>query len=326
MKKKSSDNLKILFFGLGSIGKKHASIIKDNFGFEMFAYRSKKHQEKNSLQLEEFYNLDEAFSIKPDIAFITNPTHLHIETSLECVKRNINLFIEKPISHSLEKTDVLDKEIKKRKLFSYIAYNMRFHPVLNNLMEMIGNREKPIYFRTICSSYLPDWRINQDYSKSYSSKKEYGGGVILDLSHEFDYINWLFGEIKRIEGFYGKISDLKISSEDILNAQITCKSGLKGDLHLDYFSHNNERKIQIYYKNEYLEGDMINNTIKILKNKKEKTSNYNYNKDFTYSKQIDYFFKNYHNSNYNIMNNFSEALKLFKKIMEFKKNNNFEIE
>jgi hypothetical protein len=71
---------------------------------------------------------------------------------------------------------------------------------------------------------------------------------------------------------------------------------------------------------------MINNSIKILKNKKEKIINYNLNKDFTYSKQIDYFFKNYHNRNYNIMNNFSEALKLFKKIMEFKKNNNFEIE
>ena len=326
MQKKSLDNLKILFFGLGSIGKKHASIIKENFEFETYAYRSKKYQEKNGLQLEEFYNLDEAFSIKPDIAFITNPTHLHIKTSLECVKRNINLFIEKPISHTLEKTDVLNKEIKKRKLFSYVAYNMRFHPVLNNLVEMIGNREKPIYFRTVCSSYLPEWRPDQDYSKSYSSKKEFGGGVILDLSHEFDYINWLFGEIKRIDGFYGKISDLKISSEDILNAQITCKSGLKGDLHLDYFSHKNERKIQIYYKNEYLEGDMIKNTIKILKNKKEKTIKYNCGKEYTYRKQIDYFFKNYQIRNYNIMNNFSEALKLFKKIMEFKNNNNFQIE
>jgi hypothetical protein len=66
---------------------------------------------------------------------------------------------------------------------------------------------------------------------------------------------------------------------------------------------------------------MIKNTIKILKNKKEKTINYKCNKDYTYKKQIDYFFKNYQKRNYNIMNNFSEALKTFEKIMEFKKKN-----
>ena len=319
MQEKKSDRLKVLFFGLGSIGQKHARIIKNNFEFELYAYRTKKGQEKNRLKIKEFYNLDEAFSIKPDIAFITNPTYLHIETSLECVKRNISLFIEKPISHSLEKTDILETEIRKRKLFSYVAYNIRFHPVISNLVEIVAKKEKPIYFRAICSSYLPKWRPRQDYSKSYSAKKEFGGGVILDISHEFDYISWLFGEIKNISGCCGKISDLKINSEDILNAQINCKSGIKGNLHLDYFSHNNERKIQIYYNDGYIEGDMIKNTIKVLKNKKEKTINYKCNKDSTYKKQIDYFFKNYQKRNYNIMNNFSEALKTFEKIMEFKK-------
>jgi predicted dehydrogenase len=313
--------LKVLFFGLGSIGEKHARIIKNNYEFELYAFRTKKGQEKNRLKIKEFYNLDEAFSIKPDIAFITNPTYLHMETSLACAKRNIALFIEKPISNSLEKTDIFEKEIKKRNLFSYVAYNIRFHPVISNLVEILANREKPIFFRAICSSYLPNWRKNQDYSKSYSAKKEFGGGVILDLSHEFDYINWLFGEIKNISGFYGKISDLKINSEDILNAKISCKSGVKGSLHLDYFSHNVERRIQIYYNNSYIEGDMIKNTIKILQDKKEKTIKYKCHKDSTYKKQLNYFFKNYQNGNYNVMNNFSEALKTFKKIMEFKKEN-----
>jgi len=202
---------------------------------------------------------------------------------------------------------------------------MRFHPVIINLKKMIENRTNPIYFRAICSSYLPDWRPNQDYSKSYSAKKEFGGGVILDLSHEFDYINWLFGGIKSIDGLYGKISDLKINSEDILDAQINCKSDIKGNLHLDYFSQKNERKIQMYYKKEYIEGDMIKNTIKLLKNNKEKTLRYNYERNFTYKKQLEYFFKNYQSRNYNMMNNFSEALKTFKKIMEFKKRNGFQI-
>lgn len=320
MRDMKSDKLKVLFFGLGSIGQKHAKIIKDNYDFELTAYRIKKGQEKNNLKIKEFYTVKDAFSQKPDVAFITNPTYLHVETALECVKRNIDLFIEKPVSHSLEKLEELEKEIKNRQLLSYVAYNLRFHPVIIQLKEMISEKGKPIYFKVDCCSYLPDWRPNQDYTKSYSAKKEYGGGVVLDLSHEFDYIEWLFGEIKEINGFCGKVSNLKINSEDILDANVTCKS-VQGSLHLDYFTYNAERKIRIYFNDEYIEGDLIGNTIKIIgKNAEEKLLHKKCNPGDIYKKQIEYFFEQYYENNINMMNNFSEALKTFKTIMNFKKN------
>jgi predicted dehydrogenase len=312
--------MKIIFFGLGSIGKKYANIIRDDFGFELYAYRTGKGQEKSNLNIQEFNNLEEVFSVKPDIAFITNPTFLHVSTALECARESISLFIEKPISHSLEHVDELEKEIGKRSLFTYVAYNLRFHPVITHLRDLISQKEKPIYFRAICSSYLPNWRPEQDYSESYSTRKELGGGVTLDLSHEFDYIAYLFGDIKNIFGCCGKISDLDIESEDILEAQITCDSGIRGNLHLDFFSRKNERKIQIYYNNEYIEGDLLKNTVKIVKKDgEEEILNYRYGIDETYRMQIQYFFEQYFNKNYNIMNNFSEALKTFKTIMKFKK-------
>jgi len=312
--------MKILFFGLGSIGKKHARILKDTFDFELYAFRTRNGQETNDLDIHEFNKLDEAFSIKPDVAFITNPTSLHASTALECAKRNIALFIEKPISHSLGNLKELEKEIKKRNLFVYVAYNLRFHPVITHLKELISQKQKPIYFRVTCSSYLPDWRPKQDYSKSYSAKKELGGGVTLDMSHEFDYITWLFGEIKNIAGYCNKISDLDIGSDDILEAQLTCDSNITGSLHLDYFSLKNERRIQVYYNDKYIEGDLLENTIKTIKEHgKEKTINYRYNVDDIYKRQIEYFFEQYDEKNLDIMNNFSEALKTFKKIVRFKK-------
>ena len=91
-------NITVLFFGLGSIGKTHARILKNNYNHELIAYRTKKGQEQNDLKIKEIYNIDDAFDEKPDIAFITNPTNLHIQTALECAKRNIALFIEKPIT------------------------------------------------------------------------------------------------------------------------------------------------------------------------------------------------------------------------------------
>ena len=320
MEKKKLSKLRILFFGLGSIGRKHASIIMDNFDFELYAYRTEKGQEQNDLNIQEVNNLEDAFSIKPDVAFITNPTFLHVSTALECTKKNISLFIEKPISHSLEKLDELEQEIKKRNLFTYVAYNMRFHPVVIHLRDLVSKEEKPIYFRITCSSYLPKWRPGQEYFDSYSAKRELGGGVILDLSHEFDYVTWLFGEIKNIEGYCNKISDLKIESEDILEAQIMCNSDIKGSLHLDYFSLNNERKIQIYYNDKYIEGNLLENTIKIKRqDSEEQIINYQCSPEDTYKRQLVYFFEQYYKKNLDIMNNFPEALKTFREILTFKK-------
>jgi hypothetical protein len=102
--------------------------------------------------------------------------------------------------------------------------------------------------------------------------------------------------------------------EDVVDAQITCQSNIRGDLHLDYFSRDNERKIQIEYDDKTIEGDLIKNSIKI----EEKTITYKCNINETYEKQIKYFFSNYKEKNYNLMNNFSEASKTFKKIINFK--------
>lgn len=312
-------NFKIAFFGLGSIGKKHAQIISDHFNHELYAYRTKKGQEQHNLKIKEHTNLKDLLNLEPDIAFITNPTFLHVETALTCAKRNIDLFIEKPLSHNLEKLSELEKEIKKRKLFTYVAYNLRFHPILQDLKKIISENKKPAYFKATCSSYLPNWRQNQDYTKSYSAKKEQGGGVLLDLSHEIDYITWIFGKIKTMEGICSKISNLKINSEDVVEAKITCRTGIKGNVHLDYFSHLEERKIKVYFNDRYMEGDLLNNSLlRIDKKGKMEIKNYKIKKDETYINQLKYFFEQYKRRNYDIMNNFSEALKTFKKIMEFK--------
>lgn len=320
MQKSLAKPLKLLFFGLGSIGIKHATILTEKFNVNVYALRTNKGQEKHNLPIHEFNNIEEAFSIQPDIAFVTNPTYLHVPTALECARRNISLFIEKPLSHSLEKLNELDKEIKKRKLFTYVAYNMRFHPIITYFKKNISNGEQPIYFRIICSSYLPSWRPKQHYENSYSAQKKYGGGVTLDLSHEFDYIAWLFGGLQQITGYCGKVSNLHINSEDITEAQITCPQNLHGSLHLDYLSLSNERKIQLYYNTKYLEGDLLKNTVTIIKkNKKPQIIKYENSPDDMYVKQLQYFIEQYNNKNLQNMNNFSEALKTYRKIMEFKK-------
>src|SRR3990167_10434426 len=122
--------MKIIFFGMGSIGHRHAGILLKNYNHYLYAYRSGVSDKPNSLGIKELNTWDEVEKLKPDIAFITNPTSLHIETAIKCALLDCKLFIEKPIGKDLTDLDKLIEIVKNKKLVTYIAYNRRFHPVI----------------------------------------------------------------------------------------------------------------------------------------------------------------------------------------------------
>ena len=77
----------------------------------------------------------------------------------------------------------------------FVGYNLRFHPVIKKLKKEIKNK-KIFNVNIQNSSYLPSWRKNNVYTKTSSAKKALGGGVLLDISHELDFIRYLFGSFK----------------------------------------------------------------------------------------------------------------------------------
>jgi len=308
--------MKIIFFGLGSIGLRHARLIKDNFDFELFAYRTTKKQ-RNLLNIEEIYNLEDINKIKPDVAFITNPTSLHIQSIHYAASLNLHLFIEKPLCDiiSNELSDIV-RLIKKKNLFTYIACQLRFHPVIQYLKKIINN--KNIYVsRVICSSYLPDWRLGRDYRTVYSAKKSMGGGVLLDLIHEPDYCSWLFGKIKRITGMYEKISNLDIETEDFANYLILHDSGIYSSIHLDYFGKKTQRIIEIIGDNFHVSGDLLNNTVTTFLPELHTISFEPMQKDGIYLNQLLYFF-NCLQSNEHPMNDIFDHLNVLEPVLNFK--------
>ena len=311
---------KVLFFGLGSIGKRHLSLLRKNYDHEIFAYRTKK--DDCFPELESFYNIEEALKVKPDIVFITNPTHLHLETASSCLRAGIrNIFIEKPLSNNIERIKKFSKEVNNHQAFVYVGYNMRFNPVLKRLKEIIEINKDKIYFAsTICSSYLPNWRPEKDYKNIYSAKEEEGGGVILDLSHEFDYNQWFFGEIRSINGIYGKLSNLEIDSEDFCEITLKFKSNLIATIHLDYFSRFEKRIIHIFTHKKEIIADLIKKEI-IIKNDDEIIKEtFDFERDYTYEQQLKHFFKGITNRS-NFDRNFKEVKDLTLKLIEFKMKN-----
>ncbi len=307
--------MRIIFFGLGSIGKRHAKLLKKYFDHELFAFRSKKESVKNKLGIKEIYDLKEIDSIKPDIAFITNPTNKHIETAIFCAKKSIHLFIEKPLSNNEQDLRKFLNVIKKNNIFTYTAYNFRFHPVIQWIKEHL-KKNKPIHVSINTSSYLPDWRKNFDHLKNYSAIKEMGGGVVLDLSHEIDYLYHFFGNVKNIKSNFKKLSNVTNNSEDFADILLEFNNNIYANIHLNCLSRLKRREVIIDFKDYTIVGDLILNKIEILKENNQKTIKFNIKKDDVYLAQLNYFFTNFKKKK--IMNDINESLKVFNIIMKIK--------
>ena len=307
--------MKIIFFGMGSIGQRHARLLRDNYDHELFAFRTYQGQTQNSINVKNVSSWKELDAIAPDVAFITNPTSKHIEVAIECAKRNCTLFIEKPLDSSKRGLDQLVELVRARSLATYVGYNLRFHPVIVFLKKL--SEDTPLlHLRVTSSSYLPNWRPDQDHRKSYSSSLSSGGGVILDLSHEIDFCHYLLGGIKKISGQFGRMADLTIDSEDHADILIQSNSGSRANIHINFASHYKERVIKADFQQFTAYCDLINGVITryskeaLLEERKVEIS-----RDYTYEKQLEYFLKNKSTS---MMNNIFEASQLFKKIIDFR--------
>ena len=87
--------MKVLIFGLGSIGSRHARLLKGMGEHDLYAFRSQRQVPCNDLGIPEIFSWDEVGQVSPEVAFITNPTSLHISTALSCAERGMSLFVEK---------------------------------------------------------------------------------------------------------------------------------------------------------------------------------------------------------------------------------------
>ena len=260
--------VKICFFGMGSIGKKHLkNLVKllneRKIEFKIDVVKRKKELDDDVKEyINNVYKIDEFIPSFYDIVFIVNDTSVHIETLNLMKNYSDNFFIEKPLSLNLNGFELEDYKDKK----IYIACPMRYSSVIDYLKKNV-DFEKVYSVRAICSTYLPDWRPTVDYRNNYSAKKELGGGVTLDLIHEWDYLTYLLGFPQKIFNLNKKVSHLEISSDD-LSIYIAEYNDKLVELHLDYFGRTPTRKVEFFLKEGIIVGDFIENNI-ILENKEK---------------------------------------------------------
>ena len=263
-------HLRVMIVGCGSIGSRHVNNLHLLGKTDILAFRSRRVSPVCSLddiEVRNHYDLSEALEERPDIAIIANPTSLHVPVALVAAEQGCHLFIEKPVSHSLEGTDRLVAEVQQRGLVAAVGYNLRFHPALQTLRELMLREEigKILSVRAWVGQYLPDWHPGEDHRGGYMASSDLGGGVILTLSHELDYLSWFFGDVMEVSAVAARTENLEISTESLAEVTLTFRNGIIGHVHLDCLRRTPERGCEMVGTDGTIQLDLLNSRIQILR-------------------------------------------------------------
>ena len=255
----------VLIIGNGSIGKRHTRNVVQ-IGHTAVVLTNYPGVNSDSVRYTD--SLDGLEDV--DFAIVATPTANHLSDVENLFKKTTckKVLIEKPISHSIKDAVRIKELAKANNAKLYVAYNMRFLESFDLIKNTIEKEKQDIRLvNIVAGQYLPEWRPNADYRKSYSANRSLGGGVDLDLSHEIDYMNWLFGMPKETNPVVRKkLSNLEISSPDFFKGLYDYNSFMI-DVTLDYFR-KKERTLKILKENKVLiDADFINK--KLIINDKE---------------------------------------------------------
>jgi predicted dehydrogenase len=301
--------MEVLIIGYGSAGKRHAKILNLFKKIKnIYIKTNQKIQSYNKFNFVKNIN-----NLNPDLIVIANETYLHYSVCkfLEKKFSNKTIICEKPLFHKFYNFQPIKNKF-------YIAYNFRFHKCLQYLKKKI-NLDRVYFVDAESSSYLPMWRKNADYSKNYSAFPKKGGGVLLDMSHEIDYLKWLFKNFKISKIYKNKISNLKILSEDIAVVFGYLKKNTLVKTKLTYFNKLPKRCLTICMKDgSQIYLDLLKSEIKFFANNTTKTLRL---EKYSQSKTTKYMYSEILKNNFQNICSLKEALNLLLQIESSKKIN-----
>ena len=172
------------------------------------------------------------------IAVICTPTANHVRDAIAAVDAGCDVLVEKPLSHTLDGIDRLRAAADRGSRIVGVAHCLRFHPVLRRVRAELatGGLGAPLAVSLWCGQHLADWHPGSDHTRGYSARRDQGGGVLLDLSHETDYAQWLFGPAVAVSGIVRNTGTLGIETEDVADLVLLLESGIAAACHLDYLA------------------------------------------------------------------------------------------
>jgi len=261
----------VLVVGAGSIGRRHMDNLRKLGVRRLAAVDSDASRLQHAAQefgTENYADLREALvRAQPDVVFVCTPPVFHVQNALDSLQRGADVFIEKPLAHVLDGVQELKLEAERRKRVAHVGYNLRFHPAIRTLKKCVegGAIGRIVWARAEVAQYLPNWRPWQDYRQSYTGRRDLGGGIILDASHEIDYLLWLLGPPVELTCMAGKVSNLDVDVEDCATILMRLPSCAQVEVHMDFVQRAQTRSVVLAGEQGTLRWDSADNEVRILR-------------------------------------------------------------
>ena len=244
--------MKVLIVGYGSIGRRHYEVLSSLHIVNTIDIVTKQTLAKKKT----FKTLEDVISLeKYDYYVIASETNRHYKQLdyLESKLKDKIFFCEKPLFGTKEELIIRNNEV-------YVGYVLRFHPLMAKLKSFV-EEETIISIHVTTGQYLPTWRPQRDYRETYSAHKDQGGGVLLDLSHEIDYLQWLGGKVEEIKSYQRTVSDLEIDSDDLTTFIGRTTNGIVVNVSMDYISKIPFRSMLLHTFEHTYHLDLIKNEL-----------------------------------------------------------------
>lgn len=244
-----------LIVGGGSIALRHGRVLQ-GLGAEVSFVSS-----RTDLDGVVYPTVDAAIpSGMPDYVVVANDTSRHAEAVSQLTQAGYSgrLLIEKPA--------VVDPQHTASFSYVGVAFNLRFHPVIVRLREMLEAMpidEHVIQVEAYAGQWLPDWRPDRPVNEQYSAHVARGGGVLRDLSHELDLLQWLIGKTTGVFARGGRIGDVTVDSDDSWNVVLEHTTRATTSLQLNYFDRPGARFMRVVTSHRTLEANLTSSTLSI---------------------------------------------------------------
>lgn len=230
--------MKALVLGCGSIGLRHIGHLRQLGGVEIEAADpnpAARSQAEAQYGIPVHSAADDALETFHDAVLVCTPAHLHVGLTSQALDAGAHVFVEKPLSTSLDGVEALARKAKAKGRIVQVGYNLRYHPAMKAMKRMVeaGHIGRVLSAHAEFGLYLAKWWPGRDYRQSYMASATLGGDLLLDASHEIDSLLWLLGPVEQVTAFGGRLSTLEIPGLDLVKVVMKMRSGAVGSLQLD---------------------------------------------------------------------------------------------
>lgn len=230
--------MKALVLGCGSIGFRHIGHLRQLGLSDLEAVDpdpAARDRVRKRYGIRTHEQAETALERRPEIVLVCTPAATHVPLTRQALEAGAHVFVEKPLSISLEGTEALLQAAEASGRVVQVGYNLRYHPAVRAAKRLVeeGRLGKVLLAHAEFGLYLERWWPGRDYRASYMARAEESGGLLLDVSHEIDLLLWLLGPVQEVTGVTAKLSGLEIPGVDAIKAVMTMAGGCLASLHID---------------------------------------------------------------------------------------------